>query len=542
MKITSIYFCLLFILAKPTIAQQCTFEKIYPYKASKYDLVYKTKNNDFICLTNDCVDTTDYTNCADGSFINRLLRIDSCGMVKWDKRINLTYGSISNDGICESDSENIMLVGTYGGLLSGLFIIKLSKEGEILYEKRFLNTPIGTTIYFNSNNSIIKLSNKNLLVYGNRSRYEGQPSVPFILEIDENGNIIRYQEFRQTFKVNKIYYTTSFKLIDDTSYFLILETGYEHNDTSYRYTPDTTFTITKNNYRDIVVAFLDTALNVTDWYSITSLVGDSIRPHIDRHAEIRPVNDTVMYITGELFKDHKTSPPTNRPLRAAAMLSVRERKIISRELYAIGEPIPYPICFRKDMFSLYNKAIDSSFIIKDKYFNVIKTIKTSTPQKFHVYPETPGFPTTNTLSTAYLTDDYSIIALGSSTFRKIKLSTEDSIFTRSEFAHEFYIIKIDSNGNFTPTTWNSIKVQKENNLIINIFPNPTDNKINIKLPKSFYNIEIFDIKGNLMKSYNHIDNEVQIETGSLVEGLYLLKATDITYGNTHTQKFIVRRH
>lgn len=540
MKKTSIYFCLVFLLAKLTIAQECTFEKIYPYNASKYDLIYKTNNNDFICLTRDCVDTSANRSCAGGSFVNQILRIDSCGKLIWSRRVELEYGYNAISGISENESQDLILVGT-NYYLSGLFIIKLSKEGEIEYEKRYLNTPIGTTIYFYSNNSIIKLSNNNFLVSGNRSRYEGQPSVPFILEIDENGNIVRYQEYRQTFKANKIYYSQFVKSIDDTSYFLTLEAGYERYDTNYIYNPDTIYFVTKNNYRDIVIAFLDTALKITDWYSITSLVGDSIRSHFDGGDATRPVNDTVVYITGELFKDHKSAAPVNRPLNAAALLSVRERKIISRDLYGIGEPIPYPICFRKDMFSLYNNAVDSSFIIKDKYFNVIKKTKTTTPQKFHVYPETPGFPLTNTLSTAYLTDDYSIIALGSSTFRKIKVSTEDSIFTRSEFAHEFYMIKIDSNGNFTPTTWNSVKSINKNTTPISIYPNPANEQLNVILPLGIFDIAVYDLKGVLVLKQDNLTYKTVINTQLLSEGLYLLKAINHASGITQTQKFVIKR-
>lgn len=541
MKTASKYFYILLLLSSHLVmAQQCTFEQIYPYKASIYDLIYKTINNDFICLTNDCVDTSANNSCAGGSFVNRLLRIDSCGMVIWDKRINLTYGSIFYDGICETDSEDIMLVGTYGGFLSGLFIIKLSKVGEIVYEKRFLNTPTGTTIYFYSNNSIIKLSNKNFLVSGNRSRYEGQPSVPFILEIDEIGNIIRYQEFTHTFKVNQIYASQFVKSIDDTSYFFTLEAGYEHYDTTYIYMPDTTYiSVTKNDYRDIVFAFLDTALNITDWYSITSLVGDSIRPHIDRHSSTRLVNDTVVYIAGELFKDHKTPPPTNRPLNAAALLSVRERKVISRELYGIDDPIPYPLFFRKDMLSIYNNASDSSFIIKDKNFNTIKTIKTTSPQKFTVYPETPSFPTRNSLVTAYLTENFSIIAMGTSIYRKIKTADSDSLL--NPYARETYIIKIDSNGNFTPTTWNSLPEYNTKQKPLLIYPNPASSNLTIELPDGLYNIEVFDSKGTLVMKRSDIDTKTDLNTQFLREGLYWIKANHQLSEASYNRKFVIKR-
>ena len=506
-------------------------------------------NKEFICMTYDCFDTSANRSCAGGSFVNQMLRIDSCGIVKWDKRINLTYGSISNAGIIETKTEDIILIGI--NQLSGLHVIKISENGEIVLEKRLLNMPSpGNTIYLNPNNyinNITKLDDHNLLIWGNLTSYalEGKYAKPFILKIDENGNILKFKIYSENFKwnntVNPSIPNTDLRFIsklNDTTFYFVAQIWDYHIDTTISNLPA--------NYWDLAVVFIDSNLEIKNYYNLTDLVDENVLPHINRDntfEEIRPVNDSVIFIMGEsMFNDFRTPFPTNRLLRASAFLSVNERRFISRKKYELGEEYLYPLLFKENLISLYNNPKEGGYILRDQNINIIKNIKTAIPQKFHIYPESPGFPITNTLSTAYLTDDYSIIAVGSSTFRKIKVSTEDSILTRSEFAHEFYMIKIDSNGNFTPTTWNSIKVQKENNLIINIFPNPTDNKINIQLPKSSYNIEIFDIKGNLMKSYNHFDNEVQIETGILEEGLYLLKATDITNGNTHTQKFIVRRH
>lgn len=550
MKKTSIYFCLLFLLAKLTIAQQCTFENIYPYNASKYDLIYKTNNNDFICLTRDCVDTSANRSCAGGSFVNQILRIDSCGKLIWSRRVELQYGYNAISGISENESQDLILVGT-NYYLSGLRILKLSKDGYLLYEKRLLNLPIpGSAIYFNPNtfiNNITKLADHTFLIWGNLTSYAlaGKYSKPFILKIDENGNILKFKTYTQNFKwnntVNPSIPNTDLRFLsksNDTTCYFVAQIWDNHIDTIISNLPA--------NYWDLAVVFIDSNLEVKNYYNLTDLADENVLPHINRDntfEEIRPVNDSVIFIMGEsMFNDFKGPPPVNRLLRGSAFLSVNERKFISRKKYNLGESYLYPLLFKENLISLYNNPKEGGYILRDQNINIIKNIKTAIPQKFHIYPESPGFPLTNTLSSAYLTNDYSIIALGSSTFRKIKVSTEDSIFTRSEFAHEFYIIKIDSNGNFTPTTWNSINETKKNDLMFQFYPNPADNKIEFKIPYSFYNFKIYDIRGNIVKTFDYNQKEIQIETSSLEEGLYIIKVTDKTDGNTLIQKIIISRN
>jgi hypothetical protein len=330
-------------------------------------------------------------------------------------------------------------------------------------------------------------------------------------------------------------------LYDSIVYF-VLARNYEAFDTTYRYFPDTQYTVHKNNYTDIIIANLDTDLKLKDWYSITELKSDSIRENIGgiSGVYIKSVNDSTIFIEGEnIFTDFRMPPPTNRLLNSSAYFSISQRKIISRIKHDIGESLLYPLSFNDDLLSLYNNPEDSSFIVRDKNFNIIKTIKTMNPQKFTIFPKTSSFPTRNSLATACLTDDQSIIAVGTSTYRKIKSLDYDSLL--NPHAAESYIIKIDSNGNFTPTTWNSVKSINKNTPRITIYPNPANEQLNILLPEGMFNIEVYDLRGKLITKLDNVNYKTDINTQHLSEGLYLLKATNHSSGSTQTQKFIIKR-
>ncbi len=496
-------YCLLLTLLHNAKGQECTFENIYPYYSSQEDEILKTQNNDFIFITSACYDTTN-RKCAGGGFYNQLLCTDLCGKTKWTNTIKLTYGSNSVDGIVETISQDIIMVGTNGNF-SGMRVIKVDKNGNLLLEKRILtNIP---EVYVNC---IIKLSNNTFLVSGNVRYYQGNNSLtPFAMQIDENGNILRYKEYLQKFKwttptTNSLSPNTRTRFIrklNDTSYFLVAQVLDRHTDSTVSTFP--------KDYFDLAVVFLDTGLNITHYYNLTDLVADSIRPHITYHFGfdyIIPVNDTIIFINGRnIFKDYpNTSNTTN-----SALLSVNEKKIISRTKEDLQ-----PLYFRKDGASLYWNYNDSNFIIRDANLNIIKTIRTTHPQKLYYK-----------YWAANLTDDLSIVAMGGTRYRKIKVSPEDSAFHRSEYANEVYIIKIDSNGYFTPTTWNSLQEMQQEKETLNIYPNPASNVLHIESAPNA-EISIIDLRGKVIKQYFgklNNQNKTEIDVSDLPQGVYTIK-------------------
>ena len=69
------------------------------------------------------------------------------------------------------------------------------------------------------------------------------------------------------------------------------------------------------------------------------------------------------------------------------------------------------------------------------------------------------------------------------------------------------------------------------------FPNPGNNTINIKSDKSISGIEIFNNQGQLIKTVNTLNKELNISVHELPSGLYFIK-TDLTNGDTCTKKLI----
>jgi len=76
-----------------------------------------------------------------------------------------------------------------------------------------------------------------------------------------------------------------------------------------------------------------------------------------------------------------------------------------------------------------------------------------------------------------------------------------------------------------------------NNHIVQLFPNPTNNILNIKSDKSISKIEIFNNQGQLIKMVTAQNKELNISVNELPRGLYFIKI-NLTDGNSWTGKLI----
>ncbi len=74
----------------------------------------------------------------------------------------------------------------------------------------------------------------------------------------------------------------------------------------------------------------------------------------------------------------------------------------------------------------------------------------------------------------------------------------------------------------------------QNNLDLSIYPNPTNNFVNIVTTESIEKIEIYDILGKIVKTQN---KAVNVDLSDLPEGLYALKVTTIN-GKIATKKIV----
>ncbi len=87
----------------------------------------------------------------------------------------------------------------------------------------------------------------------------------------------------------------------------------------------------------------------------------------------------------------------------------------------------------------------------------------------------------------------------------------------------------DNLGNRTQLNIETLSIDEETlKDVITVYPNPTENCLNIKLPSDFstqdVKITIYDVNGRTMESYStSIENsEVVIDVGKLSNGVYLL--------------------
>lgn len=103
-----------------------------------------------------------------------------------------------------------------------------------------------------------------------------------------------------------------------------------------------------------------------------------------------------------------------------------------------------------------------------------------------------------------------------------------------------FLIKTDSNGNALTT---SVQNELENNLSVNIYPNPFSEILNIDISgeemSSLNEIEIFDFTGKKVRHLQTTSNNIQIERAELSKGIYILKVIKENY-KVLSKKIIVQ--
>jgi predicted acyl esterase len=74
--------------------------------------------------------------------------------------------------------------------------------------------------------------------------------------------------------------------------------------------------------------------------------------------------------------------------------------------------------------------------------------------------------------------------------------------------------------------WSGVN-EKENSNIINIYPNPTSNQINISLPlEENWNISITDITGKIITTQNYFGNKFNADFSEYSSGIYFIRLTN----------------
>lgn len=91
-------------------------------------------------------------------------------------------------------------------------------------------------------------------------------------------------------------------------------------------------------------------------------------------------------------------------------------------------------------------------------------------------------------------------------------------------------ITVDDNGNLTATQAETTKLTHvENNVSVDIFPNPVDNQLTVKINEQTVgsvDTEIYNMSGKMILMKKYSSNSFQINLSNLKKGMYLLKIKD----------------
>lgn len=148
-----------------------------------------------------------------------------------------------------------------------------------------------------------------------------------------------------------------------------------------------------------------------------------------------------------------------------------------------------------------------------------------------------------------------------------RIGTKNNSFGIGEYnqvvATDYYAIPVWADGRtndgnikiytaFIPLDENLLSVEKISNIyntlsIDEIYPNPSRNRINVKLKGTLdypLEIKILDFSGSIVKSFNHIQPEnntllIELNLENLSNGVYFLRITN--YNNYILRKFIIQK-
>ncbi len=118
----------------------------------------------------------------------------------------------------------------------------------------------------------------------------------------------------------------------------------------------------------------------------------------------------------------------------------------------------------------------------------------------------------------------------------IMIGTSYNQYSPNGQEKDIYILKVDSNGNYTPTGLKDNKIAKDNFIF---YPNPIENQLHfrqINVQKN-YTLEIFNINGQKVIEQAISNSDAYIDVSNLNSGTYIYHLTD-EKGNFASDKLI----
>ncbi len=225
---------------------QCSFEKCFPYGNIGNYQIYKTTDNYLIVAADGTTDSNDPIN---GQIDCIVIKMDTCGNIIWQD----TYGHPTetddmSGGFTETDNGDYIFIGNAAFQAkegNNIRFYKTNKDGKMLSNKLYNKYTAGPRLVVKNG-----FKKKSFFVGGFVTNGGLSNTEPYLMEIDQNGNIIR----------EKVFY---FPVYSDTKYLIkILQLN---NNSMYVFM--------QLNTDSVVVANIDSNFNVR-W--IKALGGDTI--------------------------------------------------------------------------------------------------------------------------------------------------------------------------------------------------------------------------------------------------------------------------
>ena len=230
------YFAIfLFSFTALLVNAQCTFErfyKYYPVNSSIRSYTITTSDGGFLTVMS-CLWEPNFSNMG-GDIDMAIVKNDACGNTLWQMHYGAPNSADEAAGCIELSDGSYLVAGSTesGPAISNFRVVKFSKNGTMIWDS------IYNGIHESQCFGITKRMNKNsAFIYG----FENRPGlqVPYILEIDENGNSLKSLGLIHPYY---FYYFVNLLKLNDSNYNLICNS----KDTLFFIQTDTSFNIKIN--------------------------------------------------------------------------------------------------------------------------------------------------------------------------------------------------------------------------------------------------------------------------------------------------------
>ena len=436
----------------------------------------------------------------DGNTDVYLMKVDNQGTFLWSRRI----GGIGNDGgedIIQLADSGFAIVGyTYVNSSYDMFFIRTDKKGDTLFTKKIGGTDweLGYSIQLTSDNGFILAG----------EGHENGNSKGYLVKLNAAGETIWTKKYggNSENKFEDIIIATNgeFIMAGETS-------SFGNGRQAFVVRTDTAgSTIWQRNYGNPGINFAKSLIELSSG-DIVFAGGTNTIPYPDIDNWGVKINSA-----GTLVEEHT--------------------------IFDFSNTLPY---VQNDDWNYFVIAQKDSLIFGGK-----RSYETSDPGNIFIYRNTKILD-----FRGYLSGFQKDMDNGNDIAHDAKITYDQGVIyaCTGEFmdtsASSIYLIKMDSTLAWPHPFFNSISfqndvtslVEKQHDLNISIFPNPSNSIVNIKIDteNTLYNMRIFDLNGKIIQNVYSKNSITQIDVSQFNEGIYIVQ---IIFNNKiATRKIVITK-